>query len=212
MEPLERLAEDVVEQDGLTCRGQHDPAGAERAVRKARGRAQCVQRGQHLQQEPERDVDAGGRIFLAGVLGTRLDQVRQAVAKDEFGDDGQASVIVALDAVEAREALVSEGGALGDAVSERGFEGQKLRAQPEAFAPRARLAVEPQQAAAESVLVPRGGQRGGRIEGWCRHCRAPTDSATAAPDRSMPRPPLFSENRAVSLDTSRHGRDAPRRI
>jgi len=156
VKPLERLGEHVVDQDQITAGFEHDPARAERAVRNARLRVQRPERGEHLQQESERDIDAR-RSFLARVLRAHFDQVRQPFAGDELRHDRQVSCLIALDGVQPRETRVDNGGAFDDAASQYGLEGEKLRPQHEAFERRPRLAIESQQAAAEPVLVSGGG-------------------------------------------------------
>ena len=152
LEALQRVPEDRIEEHDLAGRGQDRAIRADGAVAEPRDGVQGRKGRQHLEQEPERRVDAEARGFLGGQAGRRLEEVADAVPADEFRDHREAAG-VALDGAHAREALVLEGRRALHALAKRGLERAELRPELEALEDDAVLAIEAKRPPSQTVVM-----------------------------------------------------------
>ena len=81
---------------------------------------------EHLEEEPERRVDAEARCVLGGQARCRFEEIADAVAGDELRHHREAAAGIALDGANAREALVFEGHRASHALAQRPFERDEL--------------------------------------------------------------------------------------
>ena len=152
LETLQGVSEDRIEEHDLAGRGQDRAIRSDGAVAEPCDRVQRRERREHLEEEPERRVDAEARRVLRGQSGRRFEEVADAVAADEFRDDREAPRI-ALDGAHTREALVFERRRALHALAKRRFERAELGAQLEPLQDHAVFTIEPKRPPAQTVVM-----------------------------------------------------------
>ena len=122
------------------------------------------ERRKDFEEESKRRVDARAGCLVRRECCCGFEQIAEAIAGNELGDDGQDAAAIAFYALDPREPLLLECRGEGNALSEKGLEGAKLWPQMQALEHRARFPVDLERATAQAVFVPGGRQRN-RIQG-----------------------------------------------
>lgn len=155
LEPLQGRRINRVEQDELTGRSKEDAAWRDRSVGESREAMQIAECREQFEQQAERRVDAGRDARLD----RSIEHLGQPSAGDELRDHSETTLVVELDPAWARESFIIERCECSHPLAEHLLEGFELRTQHEPFEHAARLAIEREDTAAKTVLVPRGGKR-----------------------------------------------------
>ena len=119
-----------------------------------------------FEEKTKRCIDAWTRRLVSGKARRGLEQIVQSIAGDELRDDRQSVAGVAVNASNARKALVVERDRTRDAFAEEGLECPQLRAQVQPLEHDARFAIEFERTPAEAVLVPGSRNRDWKNRRW----------------------------------------------
>ena len=153
VEALERVTEDRIEQHDLAGRGQNRAIRSDGAMAEPGDRVQRRKGREHLEEEPERRVDAEARGVLGGQARRRFEEIADAVAGDELRHHREAAAGIALDVAHTREALVFERHRALHALAQRRFERDELGPHVQPLQDQAVFAIEPKRPPSQAVVM-----------------------------------------------------------